>query len=131
MSWEKLGHRGQKLLASAHVFPVSSHCLLPLVLQEQKCAPASGELSPDLQEGSPYSPGHSSRHSNPPFYASRASVGELAGQGWGEGQRGLTGPPSLRQSGGGHFRELLHVLSRAVQKILQLPTYLECFVFYQ
>lgn len=48
-----------------------------------------------------------------------------------EGQRGLTGPPSLRQSGDGHFRELLHVLNRAVQKILQLLTYLECFVFYQ
>lgn len=66
-------------------FPVSSHCLLPLVLQEQKCTPASGELSPDLQEWAPYSPGHSSRHSNPPFYPSRASVGELAGQGWGGG----------------------------------------------
>ncbi|XP_033698095.1 disks large homolog 5 isoform X7 [Tursiops truncatus] len=44
-------------------------------LEEQKSVPASGELSPDLQEWSPYSPGHSSRHSNPPFYPSRASVG--------------------------------------------------------
>ncbi|XP_026985576.1 disks large homolog 5 isoform X7 [Sagmatias obliquidens] len=44
-------------------------------LEEQKSVPAGGELSPDLQEWSPYSPGHSSRHSNPPFYPSRASVG--------------------------------------------------------
>ncbi|XP_027451768.1 disks large homolog 5 isoform X2 [Zalophus californianus] len=46
-------------------------------LEEQKCIPASGELCPELQEWSPYSPGHSSRHSNPPFYASRASVGTV------------------------------------------------------
>ncbi|NIG61187.1 disks large-like [Pontoporia blainvillei] len=46
-------------------------------LEEQKSVPASGELSPDLQEWSPYSPGHSSRHSNPPFYPSRASVGTV------------------------------------------------------
>lgn len=93
-------------------FPVSSHCLLPLVLQEQKSVPASGELSSDLQEWSPYSPGHSSRHSNPPFYPSRASVGELAGQGRAgeEGRCGLPGPPSPRESGDCHFRELLCVL---------------------
>nr|XP_023501731.1 disks large homolog 5 isoform X1 [Equus caballus] len=42
--------------------------------REQKSMPASGELSPELQEWSPYSPGHSSRHSNPPPYPSRASV---------------------------------------------------------
>lgn len=64
-------------------FPVSSHRVL--VLQEQKSMPASGELSPELQEWSPYSPGHSSRHSNPPPYPSRASVGESVGQGWGGG----------------------------------------------
>eukprot|EP00069_Balaena_mysticetus_P005983 bmy_18300T0 len=46
-------------------------------LEEQKGVPASGELSPDLQEWSPYSPGHSSRHSNPPFYPNRASVGTV------------------------------------------------------
>ncbi|XP_069428651.1 disks large homolog 5 isoform X3 [Ovis canadensis] len=51
--------------------------LLPFETEEQKCTPASGELSPDLQEWSPYSPGHSSRHSNPPFYPSRASVGTV------------------------------------------------------
>ncbi|XP_032279442.1 disks large homolog 5 isoform X3 [Phoca vitulina] len=46
-------------------------------LEEQKCIPASGELCPELQEWSPYSPGHSSRHSNPPFYPGRASVGTV------------------------------------------------------
>ncbi|XP_010832499.1 PREDICTED: disks large homolog 5 [Bison bison bison] len=51
--------------------------LLPFETEEQKCTPASGELSPDLQEWAPYSPGHSSRHSNPPFYPSRASVGTV------------------------------------------------------
>nr|XP_008506307.1 PREDICTED: disks large homolog 5 isoform X1 [Equus przewalskii] len=45
--------------------------------REQKSMPASGELSPELQEWSPYSPGHSSRHSNPPPYPSRASVGTV------------------------------------------------------
>lgn len=60
---------------------VSSHCLSSLVLQEQKCVPASGELCPELQEWSPYSPGHPSRHSNPPFYPGRASVGESLGLG--------------------------------------------------
>ncbi|KAK2098403.1 Disks large 5 [Saguinus oedipus] len=44
---------------------------------EQKCVPVSGELSPELQEWAPYSPGHSSRHSNPPLYPSRPSVGTV------------------------------------------------------
>ena len=30
---------------------------------------------------------------------------------------GLTRPPGLSESGDGRFRELLHVLNRAVQKI--------------
>ncbi|XP_063583669.1 disks large homolog 5 isoform X4 [Pongo abelii] len=47
------------------------------LLKEQKCVPASGELSPELQEWTPYSPGHSSRHSNPPLYPSRPSVGTV------------------------------------------------------
>ncbi|XP_054223137.1 disks large homolog 5 isoform X11 [Homo sapiens] len=47
------------------------------LLKEQKCVPASGELSPELQEWAPYSPGHSSRHSNPPLYPSRPSVGTV------------------------------------------------------
>ncbi|XP_044798281.1 disks large homolog 5 isoform X6 [Bubalus bubalis] len=51
--------------------------LLPFETEEQKCTPASGELSPDVQEWAPYSPGHSSRHSNPPCYPSRASVGTV------------------------------------------------------
>lgn len=71
-------------------FPVSSHSLLPLVLQEQKWVSASGEVSPELPEWSPYSPGHSSRHSNPPLYPGKASVGESAGQG--RAEEGLGGP---------------------------------------
>ncbi|XP_078201626.1 disks large homolog 5 isoform X5 [Callithrix jacchus] len=47
------------------------------LLKEQKCVPVSGELSPELQEWAPYSPGHSSRHSNPPLYPSRPSVGTV------------------------------------------------------
>ncbi|XP_007936838.1 disks large homolog 5 [Orycteropus afer afer] len=46
-------------------------------LEEQKCMPVSGELAPELQEWSPYSPVHSSRHSNLPFYPSRVSVGTV------------------------------------------------------
>ncbi|KAM5236965.1 disks large homolog 5 isoform 1-T1 [Ctenodactylus gundi] len=45
--------------------------------EEQKCVPASGELSPEIQEWSPYSPGHSSRHGNPPLYPNRPSVGTV------------------------------------------------------
>ncbi|XP_036784563.2 disks large homolog 5 isoform X8 [Manis pentadactyla] len=47
------------------------------LLKEQKCIPASGELSAELQEWSPYSPGHCGRHSNLPLYPSRASVGTV------------------------------------------------------
>ncbi|XP_058527661.1 disks large homolog 5 isoform X4 [Ochotona princeps] len=45
--------------------------------KEQKGVPASGELSPELQDWSPYSPAHSSRHSNPPLYPNRPSVGTV------------------------------------------------------
>ncbi|XP_032115076.1 disks large homolog 5 isoform X5 [Sapajus apella] len=47
------------------------------LLKEQKCVPVSGELSPELQEWAPYSPGHPSRHNNPPLYPSRPSVGTV------------------------------------------------------
>ncbi|XP_004383225.1 disks large homolog 5 [Trichechus manatus latirostris] len=46
-------------------------------LEEQKGIPASGELTAELQEWSPYSPVHSSRHSNLPPYPNRASVGTV------------------------------------------------------
>lgn len=60
--------------------------LLPLILQEQECVPASGELSPEGQEWSPYSPGHgTSRHGNPLLYPNRPSVGKLLGQELGAG----------------------------------------------
>ncbi|KAM6185552.1 LOW QUALITY PROTEIN: disks large homolog 5 [Rhynchocyon petersi] len=46
-------------------------------LEEQKCIPASGELSPEPQEWPPYSPVHSSRHGNPRPYHNRVSVGTV------------------------------------------------------
>lgn len=79
--------------------PVSSHSLLPLVLQEQKWVSASGEVSPELPEWSPYSPGHSSRHSNPPLYPGKASVGESAGQDLEEESFVAPGPPSAWGNG--------------------------------
>ncbi|XP_033622378.1 disks large homolog 5 isoform X10 [Fukomys damarensis] len=44
---------------------------------EHKCVPTSGELSPEAQDWSPHSPGHSSRQGNSLFYASRPSVGTV------------------------------------------------------
>ncbi|XP_063094822.1 disks large homolog 5 isoform X12 [Cavia porcellus] len=44
---------------------------------EHKCVPASGELSPETQEWSPHSPGHSSRQGTSPFYPNRPSVGTV------------------------------------------------------
>ncbi|XP_006837537.1 PREDICTED: disks large homolog 5-like [Chrysochloris asiatica] len=46
-------------------------------MEEQQCIPTSGELSPELQEWSPYLPVPSNRHSNPPLYPSRASGGTV------------------------------------------------------
>ncbi|XP_045147635.1 disks large homolog 5 [Echinops telfairi] len=47
-------------------------------LEEQKCTPASGgELSPEFQEWSPYSPVHSSRNSNLALYPTRVSGGTV------------------------------------------------------
>ncbi|XP_075391222.1 disks large homolog 5 isoform X2 [Tenrec ecaudatus] len=46
-------------------------------LEEQKCAPASGELAPEFQEWSPYSPVHSSRNSSLALYPTRVSGGTV------------------------------------------------------
>lgn len=96
-TWEEVC-KGQKSLQTPALFPASSLTLFPLVLQEQKCVPASGDLSPELQEWSPYSPGHSSRHGNPPLYHSRASVGESVGQG--REEEGHCGPHRAAQPQG-------------------------------
>ncbi|XP_006887537.1 PREDICTED: disks large homolog 5 [Elephantulus edwardii] len=45
--------------------------------EEQKCVPAGGELSPELQEWPPYSPVHSTRHGTPRPYPGRVSVGTV------------------------------------------------------
>jgi hypothetical protein len=76
----ELTHGGRNWLAKLpeHFILLSRHSL-PLFLQEQKCSLASGELSPEAQEWSPYSPGHSGRHGNPPLYPNRPSVGESVG----------------------------------------------------
>ncbi|KAB0346901.1 hypothetical protein FD754_011758, partial [Muntiacus muntjak] len=75
---DELGQKRRRPKSAPSFRPKLAPVVIPAqFLEEQKCAPASGELSPDLQEWSPYSPGHSSRHSNPPFYPSRASVGTV------------------------------------------------------
>ncbi|XP_060061915.1 disks large homolog 5 isoform X4 [Erinaceus europaeus] len=73
---EELGQKRRRPKSAPSFRPKLAPVVIPAqFLEEQKCVPASGELSPELQEWSPYSPGHSSRHSNPPLYPSRASVG--------------------------------------------------------
>ncbi|XP_007539457.1 disks large homolog 5 isoform X3 [Erinaceus europaeus] len=75
---EELGQKRRRPKSAPSFRPKLAPVVIPAqFLEEQKCVPASGELSPELQEWSPYSPGHSSRHSNPPLYPSRASVGTV------------------------------------------------------
>ncbi|KAM6183856.1 disks large homolog 5 isoform 2-T2 [Erethizon dorsatum] len=57
--------------------PKSAPSCRPKLAPEHKCVPASGELSPEAQEWSPHSPGHSSRQGSSPFYPSRPSVGTV------------------------------------------------------
>ncbi|KAF5929029.1 hypothetical protein HPG69_015502 [Diceros bicornis minor] len=73
---DELGQKRRRPKSAPSFRPKLAPVVIPAqFLEEQKCIPASGELSPELQEWSPYSPGHSNRHSNPPLYPSRASVG--------------------------------------------------------
>ncbi|XP_066099025.1 disks large homolog 5 isoform X1 [Saccopteryx bilineata] len=78
---QKMDEQGQKRRRpkSAPSFrPKLAPVVIPAqLLEEQKCGSASGELSPELQEWSPYSPGHSGRHSNPPLCPNKASVGTV------------------------------------------------------
>lgn len=76
---------GQKSASKHAEYSFLQQTFLPLILQEQECVPASGELSPEGQEWSPYSPGHTSRHGNPLLYPNRPSVGKLLGQELGAG----------------------------------------------
>ncbi|XP_036293996.1 disks large homolog 5 isoform X2 [Pipistrellus kuhlii] len=78
---QKVDEQGQKRRRpkSAPSFrPKLAPVVIPTqFLEEQKWVSASGEVSPELPEWSPYSPGHSSRHSNPPLYPGKASVGTV------------------------------------------------------
>nr|XP_012617907.1 disks large homolog 5 isoform X4 [Microcebus murinus] len=75
---DELGQKRGRPKSAPSFRPKLAPVVIPAqFLEEQKCAPASGELSPELQEWAPYSPGHSGRHSNPPLYPSRPSVGTV------------------------------------------------------
>ncbi|KAF6108256.1 discs large MAGUK scaffold protein 5 [Phyllostomus discolor] len=76
---DELGHKRRRPKSAPSFRPKLAPVVIPaqFLEQEQKCVSASGELSPELQDWSPYSPGHSSRHSNPPLYPSKASVGTV------------------------------------------------------
>ncbi|XP_036986477.2 disks large homolog 5 isoform X3 [Artibeus jamaicensis] len=75
---DELGHKRRRPKSAPSCRPKLAPVVIPAqFLEEQKCISASGELSPELQDWSPYSPGHSNRHSNPPLYPSKASVGTV------------------------------------------------------
>ncbi|XP_017726924.1 PREDICTED: disks large homolog 5 isoform X3 [Rhinopithecus bieti] len=75
---DELGQKRRRPKSAPSFRPKLAPVVIPAqFLEEQKCVPASGELSPELQEWAPYSPGHSSRHSNPPLYPSRPSMGTV------------------------------------------------------
>ncbi|XP_030190806.1 disks large homolog 5 isoform X2 [Lynx canadensis] len=75
---DELGQKRRRPKSAPSFRPKLAPVVIPAqFLEEQKCVPAGGELCPELQEWSPYSPGHPSRHSNPPFYPGRASVGTV------------------------------------------------------
>ncbi|XP_057362042.1 disks large homolog 5 isoform X4 [Manis pentadactyla] len=75
---DELGQKRRRPKSAPSYRPKLTPVVIPAqFLEEQKCIPASGELSAELQEWSPYSPGHCGRHSNLPLYPSRASVGTV------------------------------------------------------
>nr|XP_012321708.1 disks large homolog 5 isoform X2 [Aotus nancymaae] len=75
---DELGQKRRRPKSAPSFRPKLAPVVIPAqFVEEQKCVPVSGELSPELQEWAPYSPGHSSRHSNPPLYPSRPSVGTV------------------------------------------------------
>lgn len=75
---DELGQKRRRPKSAPSCRPKLAPVVIPAqFLEEQKCVPAGGELSPELQDWAPYSPGHSSRHSNPPLYPNRPSVGTV------------------------------------------------------
>ncbi|XP_073935375.1 disks large homolog 5 isoform X4 [Castor canadensis] len=75
---DELGQKRRRPKSAPSFRPKLAPVVIPAqCLEEQKCSLASGELSPEAQEWSPYSPGHSGRHGNPPLYPNRPSVGTV------------------------------------------------------
>ncbi|XP_032115072.1 disks large homolog 5 isoform X2 [Sapajus apella] len=75
---DEVGQKRRRPKSAPSFRPKLAPVVIPAqFLEEQKCVPVSGELSPELQEWAPYSPGHPSRHNNPPLYPSRPSVGTV------------------------------------------------------
>ncbi|XP_029324934.1 disks large homolog 5 isoform X3 [Mus caroli] len=75
---DELGQKRRRPKSAPSFRPKISPVAIPAqCLEEQECVPASGELSPEGQEWSPYSPGHASRHGNPLLYPNRPSVGTI------------------------------------------------------
>ncbi|XP_058155283.1 disks large homolog 5 isoform X2 [Dasypus novemcinctus] len=75
---DELGQKRRRPKSAPSFRPKLAPVVIPApFLEDQKCVPAGGDLSPELPEWSPYSPGHSGRHGNPLLYPSRASVGTI------------------------------------------------------
>ncbi|XP_021115334.1 disks large homolog 5 isoform X8 [Heterocephalus glaber] len=75
---DELGQKRRRPKSAPSCRPKVAPVVIPAqFLEEHKCVPASGELSPEAQEWSPHSPGHSSRQGNSPFYPNRPSVGTV------------------------------------------------------
>ncbi|XP_008588929.1 PREDICTED: disks large homolog 5 [Galeopterus variegatus] len=75
---DELGQKRRRPKSAPSFRPRLAPVVIPAqFLEEEKFRPGSGELSPELQEGSTHSPGHPSRHTNPPLYPSRPSVGTV------------------------------------------------------
>ncbi|XP_023422475.2 disks large homolog 5 isoform X5 [Cavia porcellus] len=75
---DELGQKRRRPKSAPSGRPKLAPVVIPAqFLEEHKCVPASGELSPETQEWSPHSPGHSSRQGTSPFYPNRPSVGTV------------------------------------------------------
>ncbi|XP_029397172.1 disks large homolog 5 isoform X3 [Mus pahari] len=75
---DELGQKRRRPKSAPSFRPKISPVAIPAqCLEEQEYVPASGELSPEGQEWSPYSPGQASRHGNPLLYPNRPSVGTV------------------------------------------------------
>lgn len=75
---DELGQKRRRPKSAPSFRPKISPVVIPAqCLEEQDCAPVSGELSPEAQDWSPYTLGHASRPGNPLLYPNRPSVGTV------------------------------------------------------